>query len=246
MVAQGDDALFPPFDPELLADLHAGVLDPEFADRLRAVAIQDPEAMRTLDALDAVRADLGALRTLDPPAPPIPPEVLTRIQGALAEAPATPIALSTRRGRSPVRLAAAAAAVLVVASGAAIGVAQLTTESQPDSPSPATPLFAQPQPGRSDGGVEIGDSLQPATALSVLGHSSLGPLESPAARDACLLANGIDPSRPLLGSGPVRLRGVAGILMLFAGPRPPQITALVVGTGCGTDDPATLARADIG
>ncbi|MFC9786740.1 hypothetical protein [Rhodococcus sp. NPDC127528] len=246
MVAPGDDALFPPFDPELLADLHAGVLDPEFADRLRAATLEDPEATRTLDALDAVQADLGALRARDTPAPPIPPEVLARVQGALAEAPAPSIPLSARRRRDPVRLAAAAAAVVVVAAGAGIGIARLTTESQPDSTPPGTPLFAHSPTGGSGAGVELGDSLSPVSALSMLGHSSLGPLESPAARESCLLANGVDPSRPLLGSGPVRLRGVTGILMLFAGPRPPQITALVVGTGCSTDDPATLARADIG
>jgi hypothetical protein len=249
LVAQGDDALFPPFDPELLADLHAGVLEPEFADRLRAATSQDPEALRTLDALDAVRSDLGALRTFDAPAPPIPPEVLASVEAALADAPAPPIPLATRLRRNPVRLAAAAASVVVLGAGAVIGVAQLRTDTRPNPSQPATSLIAQPSTeptNGADAGVDIGDSLRPATAMSVLGHSSLGPLESPAALEACLLANGIDPTRPLLGSGPVQLRGAAGILMLFAGPRPPQITALAVGTGCAAGNPATLARADIG
>ncbi|TQF74681.1 hypothetical protein FK531_00830 [Rhodococcus spelaei] len=243
MVAPGEDTLYPPFDPELLADLHADALPPEFAERLRAATESDPDAQRTLAALDAVRAELGALRTLDTPAPPIPPDVLARIESAVAEAPPPAVALSARRRRNPVRLAAAAAAALVVLAGAGVGIAHLRT----GSPEPAAPLLAQPSSAPPDGaGVELGDALQPTVALSVLGHSALGPLDNRRSREDCLLANGIDPTRPLLGSGPVRLRGAAGILMLFAGPRPPQITALVVGTGCTASDPATLARADIG
>ncbi|MFC4603837.1 hypothetical protein [Rhodococcus kronopolitis] len=246
MVAQGEDALHPPFDPDLLADLHAGALPPEFADRLRVASAPDPEAQRVLAALDSVRGQLGALRTSDVPPPPAPPDVVARIEAALAAegaaAPATvsPLAGRTARRRRPVRLLAAAAAVAVVAAGALFAL------TRADETRPATPTVALHAPTPSGTGVDLGSDLNPATVLGLLGSTDLGPLSVPEARDGCLRANGVDPTTPLLGSGPVRLRGVPGLLMLFPGAQLPQITALVVGMGCTDSDPATLARADIG
>lgn len=249
MVAQGEDALHPPFDPDLLADLHAGALPPEFADRLGVASAQDPEAQRVLAALDSVRGQLGALRTTDTTPPPAPPEVVARIEAALAAevagaaAPAAVSALAgrTERRRRPVRLLAAAAAVAVVAAGALFALTQPDDET-----GPATPAVALDSPAPSATSVDLGSDLQPTVALGLLGRTDLGPLSAPGARDGCLRANGVDPTTPLLGSGPVRLRGVPGLLMLFPGAQVPQITALVVGSGCTDSDPATLARADIG
>lgn len=247
MVAQGEDALHPPFDPDLLADLHSGALPPEFADRLRVASAQDPEAQRVLSALDSVREQLGALRTSDATPPPAPPEVVARIEAALAaEGAAAPAAVTAPAGRTvrrrrPARLLAAAAAVAVVAAGALFAVTRPDDET-----GPATPAVALDSPTPPATSVDLGSDLQPAAALGLLGRTDLGPLSAPGARDGCLRANGVDPTTPLLGSGPVRLRGVPGLLVLFPGAQVPQITALVVGSGCTDSDPATLARADIG
>ncbi|MFC7618414.1 hypothetical protein ACFQV2_38685 [Actinokineospora soli] len=73
----------PPWPVDLLADLHAGVLEPNRAADVRARVGDDPEARAVLAALDAVRTDLGALR--DAPAPPMPDHLAARLDAALAE-----------------------------------------------------------------------------------------------------------------------------------------------------------------
>ncbi|MGW0174143.1 hypothetical protein ACWDUM_09860 [Rhodococcus sp. NPDC003322] len=243
MVAEGDDTLRPPFTPEQLADLHGDVLPADVSDRMRTAVAHDPEARATLTALDRVRAELGALRTDPAPAPPAPDDVIARLHAALDDAtaagdPASTVAPRTRRF-DPVRVAAAAAAALVVFAAGTIGFSRIVADD-PDT-APGTTALADPP-----GTVQLGDDLRPDTALAMLGHTALGSLSDPGQRAECLRANGIDPTTALLGSGPVRLRGAAGVLLLFAGPRPPQITALVVRSSCSADDPATLARADIG
>ncbi|WP_460958230.1 hypothetical protein [Parasphingorhabdus pacifica] len=68
----------PPWPPDLLADLHAGVLDPEEADELRRQVGDDAEANAILTALDAVGQDLADL-----PEPAMPPEVAARLDAVL-------------------------------------------------------------------------------------------------------------------------------------------------------------------
>lgn len=243
MVDRGEDALNPPFTPELLADLHGGVLAPRVADSLRDAVAGDSAAQDTLDALDRVRADLGRLRS-DPPHPtPIPPDVLARLHAALAgdteSGLASVTALSARR-RQPMRIAMAAAALVVFA---ACGVA-VTTLTRPGTDPPADPIGVDVLADRPT--VQLGDDLRPASALSLMGRNSLGMLSDPGRRSECLLANGIDPATQPLGSSPVQLRGVTGQLVLLPGTTAPKIVALVVGTRCGAGNPDTLARAEIG
>ncbi|MFF0816567.1 hypothetical protein ACFYVR_15670 [Rhodococcus sp. NPDC003318] len=246
MVAEGD-ALRPPFTPELLADLHGDVLSPEQASRLWEAASADPAARDTLAALDRVRAELGALRADQSTPPPIPPDVLARIRGALesepprvAESGASVSELPARR-RNPVRVAAAVAAAFVVFAIAGVTLLRPSAEEPHRSAdAPTGAVLADPAT------VQLGDDLGAAAALTVLGNTDLGSLSDPARLSECLRANGIDADTQLLGSGPVQLRGIAGTLLLTAGPQAPKITALVVGSTCSTNDPATLARADIG
>ncbi|MFC7448418.1 hypothetical protein [Rhodococcus daqingensis] len=257
MVGQGDEALLqPPFDPELIADLHAGLFDPPFEERLGAAVARDPQARQTLAALDSVRARLAGLGADETAAPPAPPEVLDRVHAALAResAPAAPAeaapvsALAERPRSRPWIPVAAAAAVALLAGGIALGAGRSADEPEPPPPTVAQPLMptvAQPLMPREEA-PDLGADLTPGAALTMMGRSSLGPLSAPDALAGCLRANGVDSGTPLLGSGPVQIRGIRGILMLFAGPRPPQITALVVGTGCGDSRPETLARTDIG
>src|SRR5438445_13335894 len=78
----------PPWSVDVLADLHAGVLDDARATELWPIVNADPEARAILDALDATQADLAALA--DAPAPPMPAEFAARLDAALAaEAAAT-------------------------------------------------------------------------------------------------------------------------------------------------------------
>ncbi|NUT50045.1 MAG: hypothetical protein HOV94_22450, partial [Saccharothrix sp.] len=70
----------PPWSVDLLADLHAGALDPRTEAELRPLVENDPEAREILAALDATLADLRDL-----PPIPMPRHVAERIDAALAD-----------------------------------------------------------------------------------------------------------------------------------------------------------------
>src|SRR6185369_4038877 len=72
----------PPWSVDVLADLHAGVLEDAQAAELWPLVNADPEARAILDALDATQADLASLA--DAPAPPMPAEFAARLDAALA------------------------------------------------------------------------------------------------------------------------------------------------------------------
>src|SRR5207248_6897432 len=78
----------PPWSVDVLAALHAGVLDDARAAELWPLVDADPEARAILDALDATQPDLASLAAV--PAPPMPAEFAARLDAALAaEAAAT-------------------------------------------------------------------------------------------------------------------------------------------------------------
>ncbi|NUP25536.1 MAG: hypothetical protein HOQ44_02400 [Nocardia sp.] len=74
----------PPFTTELLADLHAGNIDPELGAQLWPVVERDPEAKRYLDSLDEIRGSLAALGGSERTTRPIPGDIAARLT-ALAE-----------------------------------------------------------------------------------------------------------------------------------------------------------------
>ncbi|WP_433491368.1 hypothetical protein [Nocardia grenadensis] len=74
----------PPFPAELLADLHAGNIDPELSARLWPAVRRDPDAKRYLDSLDELRGSLKALGVAERIIRPIPGDVAARLD-ALAE-----------------------------------------------------------------------------------------------------------------------------------------------------------------
>ncbi|MGW5385710.1 hypothetical protein [Nocardia sp. NPDC003963] len=279
----------PPFTRELLADLHAGNIDPELGARLWPVVQRDPEAKRYLDSLDEIRGSLAALGSSERITRPIPGDIAARLN-ALAESlggpvgvpggdtavettrplngpapdytgfppafpgppradpgntsPGTlsgdsvteaPISLDAyRRRRRRIATGLAAAAVIVVAAGTA-----LFTVGDPD---PETPPRAAPPPSES---VEPGSALDTAVALRALGRNDVrGRLADPAALTACVRAAGID--RPVLGSADMDFHGRDAVLILVGGRNGAQVTALVVGPGCGPGNPETIATTDIG
>ncbi|WP_009476728.1 hypothetical protein [Rhodococcus sp. JVH1] len=235
----------PPYSEDLLADLHAGVLPESVSDRLWPLVRNDPQAMAVIDALDRVADQLGALGRDHSVSTPIPADVADRINRALAAERGTPaeaatvVPLARRR-----KWAAAAAGTFATAAAVVVAVAVVT----PDRQEPETPIVALPSSETSPAPavLDLGTDLDSGRLLTVIGSRQLGPLEDPAQLSECLRANGIETSRPLLGSGEVRLDGVPGVLLLVASPRPPQITALVVGRECGAGDPATIAVTEIG
>ncbi len=219
-----DEIPRPPYSHDLLADLHAGVLDDDLAERLRPLVRADPDAAEVLRRLDAVQARLGRLRDSEPPEP-IPQAVAARID----------IALTTARRRTA-RKWMAGAGVAAAAVFAAV-FAIVLIDSAPGGDDTGSDAYAAPP---SDA------VFDPVALRSMVGETSLGPLSDESRLRECLKANGFDSSSPLLGSRQTEFRDREAILLLLSGPNPPRLTAVLVGTECDATDPATLAIHTIG
>lgn len=183
-----------------------------------------PPSTTPMPALDGSIFDTGRLdpRELEDPETPAAPEDDTD--------PGEPIPLETpsRRLRWLTVAAAAAAAI----AGAVVAVDAVSTHTVAPAAQPAADANLDP-------------GLAPAAVLTAMGrHDITGPLAAGNALAACLQATGLD--RQVLGSRSVVFSGTPGVLVLLAGPKPPQITAAVLGTACGPGNPQVLARADIG
>ncbi|MEU4339773.1 hypothetical protein AB0H00_00695 [Nocardia sp. NPDC023852] len=260
----------PPFTADLLADLHAGNVTPEQREQLWPVVSRDPEALRFLRSLDDVTAELRAFGRDEHIIHVMPADVAARLARVvdeldLSEPPAEPgtaihrlssdpqaesdgepmvsqtvpaslVSLDQRRRGSLRWLAAAAAIATVACAGVAV------TTLRGDDVAPTAQPTAPPIASNND---ELGDDLTATATLGALGrHDISGSLARPGALDRCVHANGLD--RAVLGSTDIRFQGRDAVLILLTGPRPPKITALVVGTGCRTDDPQRRALQDIG
>lgn len=248
----------PPFPSELLADLHGDNLAAELREQLLPQVSADPDALHYLSRLDEVNVHLRALATDERVMHPMPDDVADRMFRFVADldleadddptdrlstmavppppprppvdAPVSLAQYRSRRRRG--WLAAAAASVAVLAGAGAVVTTLDTTDGTPT----AAP-FTEP--------ASAGDELTTAAALSALGKREVnGPLADEAALARCVQANGVD--RTVLGASSITFRGTDAVLVLVIGPKPPTITALVVGAGCTTGAPEQLALRDIG
>jgi len=247
-VHDGAEMLGPPFSAELLADLHAGVLPADVSARLWPLVRQDSDAVAVLDALDTVSARLGEVGRDHSIGTPVPPEIAARINSALEQQDAGAV---TSLADAPSRRRAATwLAVAVAATAAAVAlVFALTGLDGADSTAPvviATPTSTTSGEAVTDLGSDLDGSQALALVRGATGGADVGRLADPGIRGACLQANGIEPTTPVLGARAVRFRGVDAVLMLVAGPRPPALTALVVGAGCDASTPDLLSQAEIG
>ncbi|WP_107653487.1 hypothetical protein [Nocardia suismassiliense] len=261
----------PPFSAELLADLHADNVTPELREQLWPAVRQDGEALRFVHALDEVSAELRALGRSDRIIHRMPADLAAELeqfvdgfdlheepteQGAtiyrlpfsappenaapaenpaapaVSTPPAAPISLDDRR-RSRLRWLTAAAAAVAVVACASIALTAVRGNDAPPIAQPTSDV------------AHLGEDLSAPAMLSALGRNdATGLLGSPAARERCMRANGLD--RTVLGSNNMRFHGKDAVLILLTGPRTPKITALVVGTGCTTGDPQQFTVQDIG
>lgn len=243
-----DDLPGPPYPAELLADLHAGVLAEDVASRLWESVRRDADAMAFLGRLDAVQMQLRALREpgaaagagvdagADGPATGydgdtrIPPEVAARIDAALAAQ------------RPPARIGRRALATAGIGIAAALAVV-FAIALRPDGGTTATQAHA---PDDGDTAQLVDDALTPESLRGVAGNTGLGPLATAGRLGECLSANGFAPDAVVVGSKEIRVAGDDAIVLLLSGPRPPQLTALVVGHGCSATDPATVRVETLG
>ncbi|MEV5715347.1 hypothetical protein AB0L41_15710 [Amycolatopsis mediterranei] len=253
----------PPWSVDVLADLHAGVLDDTRAAELWPLVNADPEARAILDALDATQADLASLA--EAPAPRMPAEFAARLDAALAAEAAAAFPGRAQSGRtSPaprgatqapgpagpgnapvVDLAAArrrrnkrlgwAAGVLTAAAAAVVAV----TIAIPDSSQQTgTPNVAAPAPT----GPSVGSDGAGAQALvgKAIGVRDFGPLQNENRLDACIAAAGLDPKVRPEGIRPVNVGGKAGVMIILTTGKLAQFRLVAFGADCGPGNPAVL------
>lgn len=230
-----DEFPCPPYSDDLLADLHAGALDDEIAERLWPLVRQDHDAMAVIDRLDAVQARLRTWGEA-PAVEPIPPDVAARLDATLRglEQHGLEQRGDPHRDRRMLAVAGvgAAAALAVVFALVFRGIGAADDTAVAPLASGASPSQSDSSPGES--------ALTPASLRAMVGDVGLGPLSEDERLRGCLSANGFDPGSPVLGSREIRVGDSDAVAILLGGPQAPQITALVVGIQCGADDPATI------
>ncbi|MGW4058935.1 hypothetical protein ACWEGE_11685 [Amycolatopsis sp. NPDC004747] len=235
----------PPWSVDVLADLHAGVLDDTQAAELWPLVNADPEARAILDALDATQADLAALA--DAPAPPMPAEFAARLDAALAaEAaaafPARPqpsapqeaqvVDLAAARRRRNKRLGWAAGVLTAAAAAVvAVTIAIPNTSQQSGTPNVAAPTGPSVASDGSGAQALLGKSV---------GVRDFGPLQNEDRLDACIAAAGLDPKVRPEGIRPVNVGGKAGVMIILTTGKLAQFRLVAFGADCGPGNPAVL------
>jgi hypothetical protein len=241
----------PPWSVDVLADLHAGVLNDDRAAQLWPVVNADPEARAILDALDATQADLATLA--EAPAPPMPAEFAARLDAALAaeaaaafrtaEVPAPRQAgtgdtkvldfAAARRQRN--KRLGWAAGVLTAAAAAvvAVTVAIPSTSQQSGTPNVAAPPPSGPTVGSDGSGAQ-------ALVGKAVGVRDFGPLGTEDRLDSCITAAGLDPAVRPEGIRPVNVGGKAGVMIILTTGKLAQFRLVAFGADCGPGNPAVL------
>jgi len=239
----------PAWSLDLVAELHAGALDPDTADEVRSRAADDPEARDLLAALEATREDLAGL-----PSPRMPDAVASRLDAALdAEiqswappAPVVPIEAARQRGGRRRSRWGWTAGLLGVAA-AVTGVLVLTTtllggrpvQQAGELPSATLPQDPPPLALRGQ------STLEPAQLAEVLGSRQYGTLSDPERLLGCLQANGVTSGNPL-GAREVTINGEPARLLVLPGGGLGRFRLLVVGPDCGPGNPATISDSTLG
>lgn len=251
----------PPWSVEVLADLHAGVLDPAESARLWPQVNADPEARAILAALDEVKVGLGRLGNA--PAEPMPPQYAARLDAALeaemraggrvatAPPPPPPVApvadlAAARRRRN--RMAAWGAGVLTAAAAAmAIAVVALPgneTGGTPNAAGDGTTNTEAPGAGAEPPALRS-DNLGAAIGL-LNGKTDYGELQDEQGLKDCLSAHNLPTPDSPLGVSPVTLDGQDGVAALLGAGTTGKFRLVVVEPTCTADSPGeVLAEAEI-
>jgi hypothetical protein len=246
-------AVGPPWSVDLLADLHAGVLEDQEAAELWPLVNADPDALAIIEALESTAADLALLTA--GPVEPMPAHFAARLDAALANeagiqrgepAVAPVVSLDAARKRRNKRigwgtgvLAVAAAAIAAVAI--AVPSSQKASDNTVAAPAPSStqPGLGQPSVGSDGSGAEtlIGKAL---------GVRDFGPLATEARLDACLTAAGLDPQIRPAGVRPVTVDGQTGVLVILTTGKLAQYRTIAFGPDCGPGNPSVLFDRVIG
>ncbi|WP_020663701.1 hypothetical protein [Amycolatopsis benzoatilytica] len=243
----------PPWSVDLLADLHAGVLDEHEAAQLWPRVNADPEARAIIEALEATTADLSALAA--EPAPPMPAEYAARIDAALAAESAARQEATFPAGTAPepaqqplapvVDLSAArrkrnrqigwGAGVLTAAAAAAVAITLTVPNTSTNSGTPNAAAPAPPGPATSAAGPSVGTDGSGAEALlgGGLGVRNYGPLQDEQRFKACVAAAGMDPEVRPEAVKPVTVEGKQGVVAIYTTGQLAQFRLVGFGSDCG-------------
>jgi hypothetical protein len=231
----------PPLTVESLADLQAGLLDDGTAASLRKKVRADPDAQRTMDALNLVRRDIAALGADAPSAPDVAPDVVDRIASALRAERPERAKHAIRHGRLPrparIPVGLAGLVGLVAAAVAAwLGTAALITAPAPTQSRPTTAEhITVSRPPRT---IPLSDQQ----ILALLDNQpDFGPLADPQRRTSCLAGLGYPSNARVLGARPVQIGGRPAVLLLLPADTPGAVTALAVAPNCSAVDTGLLA-----
>jgi len=249
----------PPWSVDVLADLHAGVLDEREAAELWPLVNADPEALAIIEALEATTADLAGLA--NEPVAPMPAEYAARLDAALAvemqarqASPAFPIAPQGQQAQvAPVVDLAAArrkrnkrigwgAGIATVAAAAIAAVAIVVPTTQQSTPGGV----AQPPPAPT--GPSVGGDGGGAEALvgKAIGVRDFGSLKTEEKLDACVEAAGLDPDVRPEGIRPVNVAGKDGVMVIYTTGKLAQFRIVAFGADCGPGKPSLLFDKIIG
>lgn len=237
-----DETADPPLTVELLADLQAGLLDDDAAARVRRRVRDDPEAERTLRALNQVRRDVAGLGADEPSAPEVPPDVAARISAALrsADQPRAGVAHSARPRSRPARVVAGVAGVGAALAAVGVGTAALINAPEP---TPSAPVTAQ---HITVSAPPMTIPLSRAEILDLLRRApEYGPLSDPPRRASCLSGLGYPASTQVLGARPVDINARPGVLLVLPGDTPDNLAVFAVASNCSAADTGLLANTQV-
>ncbi|HEU5473117.1 MAG TPA: hypothetical protein VFV67_20920 [Actinophytocola sp.] len=245
--ARGPDG--PPWSVDVLADLHAGVLDAETSARLWPAVNADPEARAVIEALDTVKVELGQLAGA-PPAP-MPAHFAARLDAALAteagraraprpaDSSAAPVIdLTEARRRRNRRVGLGAAVLTAAAAAVAVTIAIFPSGSTGGSPVPgqaaSAPAATPPLPVDTD-------NISAAIG-GIRAQRDYGALKDQSGLDECLRANNIDPTKAeTLGVRPIMLdRTKPAIMAMLGTGELGKFRVVIVEPTCSAANPGLL------
>jgi hypothetical protein len=254
----------PPWSVDLLADLQAGVLDPQQAAELRQRADADPEAREILAALEATEADLREFALA--PAPPMPAHFAARLDAAIAaESQARAQAMVPQQARPPQReaqftgqpggqpapvtnLAEARkrrnrkmgiGVGIFAAAAAAAGIAFAVLPGNGGTGGIAIPTGDAPP---AQGPLNFkSEELGKEQLEAARNQNDYGPFSDQQKRSACFEANNVSATADPIGGKQVTVDGKPGTLFVLTSGAG-QFRLLAVGPDCGPGNPSTLAN----
>ncbi|WP_037308647.1 hypothetical protein [Amycolatopsis orientalis] len=246
----------PPWSVDVLADLHAGVLDEREAAELWPLVNADPEALAIIEALEATTADLADLA--NEPVAPMPAEYAARLDAALAAemrsspafqgppqgqqaqvAPVVDLAAARRRRNKRIGWGAGIATVAAAAIAAVAIVVPTTQQTTPGGVAQPPPAPTGPSVGGDGGGAE-------ALVGKAIGVRDFGSLKTEERLDACVAAAGLDPDVRPEGIRPVNVAGKDGVMVIYTTGKLAQFRIVAFGADCGPGNPAILFDKIIG